>query len=128
MVTLLCTSIGKDGWPLRTAVEAAWREVIAGRRTRESVHDWSVPWVEGVDVDRPLDAMADASLLRLHGLDMTSHPETPNLVGHGGPGRYVLSDAEVAKRLEQWLGGCREYYEDPAGFAQRAGDEARGWR
>jgi predicted secreted Zn-dependent protease len=35
--------LGEDGWPSRAAVRVAWQAVIAGKRTRESVHDWSVP-------------------------------------------------------------------------------------
>lgn len=115
-----------EGWPLRSSVETAWREVIAGRRTRESVHDWAAPWVEGrVDAGRPADARVESGLQHLHELDMTSRPEAPDLVGHGGPGDYVLSDDEVAKQLEHWLGGCREYDDDPAGFAERARERAR---
>jgi hypothetical protein len=118
--------IGDDGWPLRAAVEAAWREVIAGERTRESVHDWSVPWVEGEAAHRrPKDLMAGSGLQYLHGLDMTAKPETPGLVSHGGPGIYVLSADEVAARLEYWLGMCREYDDDPEGFVQRARERAR---
>ena len=117
---------GDDGWPLRAAVEAAWREVIAGERTRESVHDWAAPWVEGkVPVGPPRDLLAGSGLQYLHGLDMTSMPETPNLISHGGPGGYVLSADEVAARLEYWLGQCREYDNDPEGFVQRARERAR---
>ena len=118
--------MGDDGWPLRAAVEAAWREVIAGGRTRESVHDWSVPWVEGDAAHgRPEDLMVGSGLQYLHGLDMTAKPETPNLIGHGGPGGYVLSADEVAARLEHWLGMCDEFDDDPDGFVQRARERAR---
>jgi hypothetical protein len=111
---------------LRAAVEAAWREVIAGERTRESVHDWSVPWVEGDAAhNRPKDLMVGSGLQYLHGLDMTARPETPNLISHGGPGNYVLSADEVAARLGHWLGTCREYDDDPEGFVQRARERAR---
>jgi hypothetical protein len=118
--------IGDDGWPSRAAVEAAWREVIAGERTRESVHDWSVPWVEGEAAhSRPRDLMVSSGLLYLHGLDMTAKPETPGLTGHGGQGSYVLSVDEVAARLDYWLRMCREYDDDPEGFVQRARERAR---
>jgi hypothetical protein len=118
--------IGNDGWPSRAAVEAAWREVIAGERTRESVHDWSVPWVEGDAAhDRPRDLMVSSGLQYLHGLDMTAKPETPNLISHGGQGSYVLSVHEITTRLDHWLGMCREYDDDPEGFVQRAKERAR---
>ena len=103
-------SDGDDGWPSRASVEAAWRAVIAGARTRESVHDWSVPWVEGDAGNvRPRDPMVLTGLQSLHGLDMTALPATPNLVSHGGSGNYVLSEQEVVASLERWLGRCRKY-------------------
>ena len=118
--------IGEDGWPVRSSVEAAWREVIAGERTRESVHDWSVPWVEGEAAHvRPNDLAAANGLQYLHGLDMKAKPETPNLVHHDGSGSYVLSADEVAARLDEWLGLCREYDEDPERFVHRRRELAR---
>ena len=118
--------LGEDGWPLRHAVEAAWREVIAGQRSRESVHDWSVPWVEGDAAHgHPKDLMVASGLQYLHGLDMTTTPETPNLVSHGGAGSYVLSADEITARLEYWLVMCREYDDDPEGFVQRRRELAR---
>jgi hypothetical protein len=117
---------GDDGWPLRAQVETAWREVIAGQRSRESVHEWAVPWVEGDAAhSRPRDLMVGMGLQYLHGLDMTARPENPDLIGHGGRGTYVLSADEVAARLEYWLGRCREYDEDPEGSVQRAMERAR---
>ena len=60
--------LGDDGWPLRAGVEAAWREVIAGERTRESVHDWSVPWVEGHAAHgRPKDLMVGSGFRTFSG-------------------------------------------------------------
>lgn len=74
-------ALGEDGWPLRASVEAAWRSVAAGQRTRESVHNWSVPWVEGhLEVDRPRDLMVGTGLQYLHGLDMTTDPASPGLI------------------------------------------------
>jgi hypothetical protein len=117
--------IGEDGWPLRAEVVAAWRAVIAGERTRESVHDWSVPWVEGeFAIGPPRDLMAGTGLQYLHGLDMTADPGSPGLIGHGGSGRYVLSGDEMAGTLAHWLALCRDYDGDPEGFPQRARDRA----
>jgi hypothetical protein len=124
--------LGDDGWPLRSSVEAAWRQVIAGGRTRESVHDWSVPWVERIDVGRPGDSMVMSGLQYLHGLDMTAGATAPGgagpYVAHGGPDPYLLSDREVATGLNHWLGICREYDDDPAGFVARRLEAARRYR
>ncbi|WP_040778651.1 hypothetical protein [Nocardia pneumoniae] len=101
--------------PRRSEIEEVWLQVIAGGMTREVAHDWVVPWVENDDPDwvRPDDVMVEAGLLYLHGLDMTRDSDAPNLISHSGPGLYVLSEAEVAARLDHWLGKCREYDSDP---------------
>ena len=110
-----------DGWPTRASIESVWRSVIAGIRTRESAHDWSVPWVEG---DRgagpPADVLAGTGLQYLHGLDMTANPEAPHFISHGGNGSYVLSEVEVAARLDHWLHVCSQYDADPQGFLHQA--------
>jgi hypothetical protein len=118
--------IGEDGWPSRSSVETAWRQVISGDRTRENVHAWSAPWVEGsVGVGRPHDVMVGTGLQYLHGLDMTADPGSPSVIGHGGPGSYVLSDHEVRAHFEHWIGMCREFDDDPQAFVQRRHDQAR---
>jgi hypothetical protein len=118
--------LGEDGWPLRASVEAAWRSVITGERTRESVHNWSVPWVEGHRaVGPPGDLMVGTGLQYLHGLDMAADPVRLDLTAHGGGARYVLSDDEVSARFAHWLALCSEYDEDPEGFRQRAQERAR---
>ncbi|WP_405492213.1 hypothetical protein [Nocardia sp. NBC_00511] len=112
--------------PRRSAIEVVWRQVVAGVTTREAAHDWAVVWVEHApDMSWPDDGMIEAGLLYLHGLDMTRVRDSPNLICHGGPGRYVLSEAEVAGRLEHWLKMCSEYDCDPEKFRQRALEKAR---
>lgn len=62
-----------DGWPERGEVDEAWRALISGARSREDVHDWTVPWVEGqLDVGPPEDLMVGNGLQYLHGLDLLS--------------------------------------------------------
>jgi hypothetical protein len=105
---------------------AATKGTRAGERTRESVHDWSVPWVEGsAGAGPPSDTMVGTGLQYLHGLDMTALPDSANLSSHGQPGCYVLSDDEVVTRLEHWLQICRGYDDDPDGFRQQARERAR---
>ena len=118
-------SIGPDGWPLRSAVESAWRAVVAGELSREDVHAWSVRWVERGDLDPPTDPVVESGLQDLHGLDMTSVPGRPGFVDHGGPGPYRLSEDEVAEKLTRWLAYCREFDEDPEGPRRRNRDRAR---
>ncbi|MFE3759551.1 hypothetical protein ACFXO9_35060 [Nocardia tengchongensis] len=96
-------------WPKRSEVESVWRRMLVGDLTREAAHDWAKPWVEGADVGTPTDAMASLGLDYLHGLDMTASLASPNLIYHGGAEPYVLSELEVAARLDYWLVRCREY-------------------
>jgi hypothetical protein len=62
-----------DGWPNRSEVDDAWREVIAGARSRGSAHDWIVPWVEGEFAHgRASDLMISNGRQYLHGLDLVT--------------------------------------------------------
>lgn len=55
-------------WPLRVEVEQAWRDVIAGRRTREDVHLWAKPFVEGdMVLDGQVHPLVLSGLHYLHG-------------------------------------------------------------
>lgn len=121
--------IGPSGWPSRSDVETAWRAVASGQRSREDVHDWSVPWIEG-DRDHATlpDPLVLTGLTYLHGLDMTVVPERPGALTHGGPGPYLLSDGEVADTLAQWLRRCHEYDQDPEGFRRQNLERALAYR
>ncbi len=91
--------------------------------TREAAHDWAIPWVESTPVVDPAEeGLVEVGLQYLHGLDMTAaNPKSPrNPTGHGGPGPYVLSEADVAATLDHWLAQCAEYDEDPHAFLERA--------
>ncbi|WP_326836024.1 hypothetical protein VSH64_14065 [Amycolatopsis rhabdoformis] len=113
--------IGNDGWPLRSAVESTWRQVIARERTRESAHTWAAPWVEGsAGVNPPTDTMIATGLGYLHGLTMKAAPDSPHLISHFGRDAYLLSAAEVTARFDHWLALCHDYDADPAAFRQRA--------
>jgi hypothetical protein len=87
--------------------------------SREAVHEWSAQWVEDEDV-RVGDAMVWNALLHLHGFDMTSQPERPNLVRHGPPGLYVHAHQHIVAELSRWRTRCADYDADPDGFRQRA--------
>lgn len=60
--------------PSRAEVAAQWTALIKGKTTREAVHAWAVPWVEG---DAPVeDPMILSALTYLHGFDLTRHLTT----------------------------------------------------
>jgi len=95
--------------------------------SREAAHEWSVQWVEpwraqrGGDNDLHVgDPRVWDALLHLHGFDMTSQPERPNLVWHGPPGIYVHSHQHIVAELSRWRTRCADYDADPDGFRQRA--------
>lgn len=105
-----------SAWPKRSEVEAAWRAVLAGELSREDGHAWAARWVEAIDTPRSHDRMVNLGLLYLHGFDMASRPESPNLIHHGRPGEYRKSWAEIASDLDEWLATCREYDRDPVAW------------
>src|SRR5262245_39319539 len=108
-----------NGWPDRSEVDQAWREVIAGARSRESAHEWAVPWVEGdLAHGRPPDLMVSNGLLYLHGLDL--------LIRAGdGLRQYTFDDSEVVGRYQAWLTRCADYDKDPEGWSRRQMELAR---
>ncbi|MFC5752293.1 hypothetical protein [Actinomadura rugatobispora] len=110
--------------PSRTEVEARWIALTTGSATREAVHAWTLQWVEGEHAT-VTDPMVWSALLRLHGFDMTATPEAPNMIGHGGRGRYVHPDAHIARELACWRVACREYDADPTAWLQRTRDQAK---
>ena len=108
------------GWPSRDEVETRWREVLDGSRSREEVHDWTVPWVEGdLGAGPAEDGMVSGALYTLHGFTMAYLPETPNLIHHGPPGMYVKSMEQIQLDLDRWLHNCAEHDRDPEGYRSR---------
>jgi len=102
-----------DGWPDRTAVDEAWRDVLSGARSREDVRDWTVPWVEGqLGVGRASDLMVSNGLQYLHGLGLSNR--SPD-----GLRAYMFDDDDAAARYKAWQVRCLEYDLDPAGWSER---------
>jgi hypothetical protein len=102
-----------DDWPDRSEVDQAWREVIASARSRESAHDWAVPWVEGeLAHEYCPDAMVRDGLLTLHGFDLWCRDSD-------GLRRYQVDDDEVVVRYQEWIACCAEYDQDPEGWRRR---------
>lgn len=103
-------------WPTRDEVGAAWHGLLDGSLTREKVHDWAVPWVEGAEVGQPPDGLVESAMQTLHGFTMTFDPATPHLVHHGPPGTYLKSAADMRSDLDRWERACCEHDQDPAGW------------
>lgn len=117
--------------------------MIAGERTREDVHAWSAPWVEGrADVGPPRDLMVGTGLQYLHGLDMTfdqSEPAGPmaldsvyrpidvDAAAITGPGVLVHDDGAPSRAAADWAsvtaaidhGGPGGYLLTPAQVRER---------
>ena len=109
--------------PSRAEVAARWTALTKGETTREAVHAWAVPWVEG---DVPVeDPMILSALTYLHGFDLTRHPDHPAWAAHGGDGHYLHSRAHIADELTRWQTRCDEYDADPRGWTERAHELAR---
>ena len=92
-------------WPSEGDIEAQWVALIKGERTREQVHEWTIPWVEG---DAPgwhegLRHIFLTGLTTLHGFSMAHDPAAPRLVHHGPPGVYVKTDEDIAAGLARWI-------------------------
>jgi hypothetical protein len=70
--------------PGRVEVAAQWHALAEGRVTREAMHAWAVPWVEGkgafADFEDPLIVTA---LQYLHGFDLCQDPGRAGVVWHG---------------------------------------------
>ncbi len=109
---------------MRAEVEEAWRDVIAGRRTREDVHLWTEPFVEGdMAPDALVQPLVELGLYYLHGLDLASRLGQSAWwhLTHGdddGTRQYVFSDSTVRANLEHWLEQCRSFDADPEEFAR----------
>ncbi|MER5763896.1 hypothetical protein [Streptomyces sp. NPDC002082] len=114
--------------PGRVEVAARWHALARGKVTRESVHAWAVPWVEGegalVDFEDPL---AVTALQYLHGFDLCQDPGRPGVVWHGtaGEGQWCHSHEDIAGGLTRWQAKCALYDEDPQGWIQTVREQAR---
>ncbi|MFB6523081.1 hypothetical protein [Streptomyces sp. NPDC056401] len=114
--------------PGRVEVAARWHALARGEVTRETVHAWAVPWVEGegalVDFEDPLVVTA---LQYLHGFDLCQDPSRPGVVWHGtaGEGEWCHSPDDIANGLTRWQAKCALYDEDPQGWIQAVREQAR---
>ncbi|MFD7032418.1 hypothetical protein ACFWAR_30750 [Streptomyces sp. NPDC059917] len=114
--------------PGRAEVAARWQALARGEVTREAVHAWAVPWVEGegalVDFEDPLVLTA---LQYLHGFDLCRDPGAPGVLRHGttGEGEWYRSPDDVAAALTRWRANCALHDEDPAGWIRAVRERAR---
>jgi hypothetical protein len=114
---------GPSAWygdvPDRSIIERAWVAVADGSLARETVHEWTVPWVE-VDATPSLDLMVGLAMTSLHGYDLAVRdPTRPTLLGHGAPGAYLRTLGEVQTELDSWRAECVTYDLDPEAWRAR---------
>jgi hypothetical protein len=66
------------------------------------------------------------ALQYLHGFDMTYRSDDHRSVGHGPPGEYMRTLAQVGEEFDAWVDRCAVYDADPEGWSaeRRAGAEA----
>jgi hypothetical protein len=92
----------------RGEVHTKWLALVNGQVTREEIHDWTVPWVEG-DAELPDDEpLVSSALQTLHGYQALRSND-------GSPG-YLRSDEDVAQGLAKWRADCSAFDADPAGW------------
>ena len=74
-----------------------------GALTREQVHEWTRPWVEG-DATGWHNGLGHVQngLQHLHGYSMAYEPDTPHLIHHGPPGVYVKTRGDILADLARW--------------------------
>lgn len=91
-------------WPSVAEVEAKWVALVRGTLTREQVHEWTIPWVEGDGAgwNRGLGHVEDG-VQTLHGFSMSYDPATPHLIHHGPPGVYVKTKEDIVAELARWM-------------------------
>ncbi|WTW96005.1 hypothetical protein OG216_22655 [Streptomycetaceae bacterium NBC_01309] len=113
--------------PGRAEVAAQWRALVQGEVTREAVHAWAVPWVEGegalADFEDPLVATA---LQYLHGFDLCRNPGRPGVIWHGtsGEGEWCHSFDDITGGLNRWREKCALYDADPHAWIQMTREQA----
>nr|WP_144298868.1 hypothetical protein [Streptomyces sp. TLI_235] len=105
--------------PGRAEVAGQWRALIAGDVTREAVHAWAAPWVEGEGAFVDLAPLVVAPLQYLHGFDLCRDPARPGLLWHGraGEGEWVHSADDIADGFARWREKCDRCDADPQGWS-----------
>jgi hypothetical protein len=102
------------GDPSRDEVERHWSALLDGTLSREAVHAWAVPWVEGAETGQ--DPLVNAAVQFLHGCDLSAPiGGRRRQVRHGlRPGwDYVRSPAEIASERERWRADLERFDRDP---------------
>lgn len=89
-------------WPSESDVRARWNALIEKKASREQVHDWTVPWVEGDWPSGPVPRRVLTALEELHGFTMAYDPQTPHLIHHGPPGVYVKTHQDIIDGFARW--------------------------
>jgi hypothetical protein len=100
--------------PSREEVERHWRALIDGTLSREEVHRWTLPWVEGSET--PHDPLVNAAVQSLHGFDLSSPIAGESRRVHHGledGWDYIRSMADIASELDRWLGDLEAFDRDP---------------
>ena len=135
------SDMSSPGMPSRDDVQRRWQQVIDGEVTREEVHAWADAILMDEDTVYP-DHWVHSALETLHGFDRAHDPETPWLVHHGPPGRYLVGSEQMSDGLATWMANVRASDVDPIAFRRRmqvslaqavwrerwAGASAQGWR
>ncbi|MFE0628401.1 hypothetical protein ACFW3D_15695 [Streptomyces sp. NPDC058864] len=107
--------------PGRAEVAAQWRALAAREATREAVHAWATPWVEGEGADADFeDPLVGMALQYLHGFDLCRNPGRPGVVWHGssGEGEWCHSPDDITDGFARWQARCALYDADPRGWSR----------
>jgi hypothetical protein len=101
--------------PTRQEVTARWQAVADGSLDREEVSAWAEPLMLA-QYESPPDVLVMQALQYLNGFDMTYRSVDRRRIGHGPPGEYVRTLAEVQDEFRAWSDRCRAYDAYPAGW------------
>lgn len=101
--------------PSRDDVATRWQAVARGETPREEACQWAEPLLFAEFTTLP-EVLVNQAIQYLHGFDMTYRSEDKRLIGHGPPGPYVRSLAQVAEEFDGWVERCAAYDADPEGW------------
>jgi hypothetical protein len=108
------------GWPTRAAVDRIWSALVLGEVDRETVHAWTISWVEGTPDYEGAEGGVDTALHYLHGFDLVD-PGRPGdrTIQHGPPGTYVASTKDIEDELRKWRKSYEDFLRDPEAWKTR---------
>ena len=101
--------------PSREEVATLWQAVARGETPREAACRWAEPLMFA-SFAPDIDLLTMQAVQYLHGFDMAYRSEDRRFVGHGPPGPYVRSLAQVAEEFKAWVERCAAYDADPEGW------------